>query len=158
MLKISSSALGLVMALGIPTLGVAGTSEAIRVESEKFVVSLDGCAFIDGYRCANFNEDEFLSADSQAKAVSGNLLKAWQVALANFQSQPDQSVDQTNLKHFKVGFTENANHYIVLFQGLLMPLVEGGQAVGMTRITFGRTTKYWLNKRTLEIEKRLFYK
>jgi len=64
--------------------------------------------------------------------------------------------EQKQLKHYKIGFTENETQYIILYQGLLLPLLENGEVVGTMRATFGLTTKYWINKHTLEIDKRLF--
>ena len=150
--------------LFIGYLGTAGARaggddlEALLAEGKQFAISARGCALVDGYQCDNQIEDNFLSASSQSDMVSGNLLKAWLVAVEDFQSQPDQTVEQTRLKHYKIGFTENADHYVVLFQGLLLPLIDQGNVVGLSRLTLGRTTRYWVSKETFEIDKRLFYK
>ena len=94
--------------------------------------------------------------------ISGNLLRAWQVAVEDFQDQADQTQEQTRLKHYKIGFTENVDHYIILFQALLLPRVEtvNGEekAVGLLRETLGRTTKYWISKENFQVDTRLFYK
>jgi hypothetical protein len=131
---------------------------SLLAEGKQFAISARGCALADGYQCGSQIEDDFLNASSQSSMVSGNLLKAWQVAVEDFQSQPDQTEEQMRLKHYKIGFTENADHYVVLFQGLLLPLVDQGKVVGLSRLTLGRTTRYWVSKETFGIDKRLFYK
>ncbi len=130
----------------------------LRAQSEQYATSAEGCAFVDGYQCSSQIEDDFLNAASQEKMLSGNFLKAWLVTIENFQSQADQTSEQTRLKHYKIGFSESKDHYVVLFQGLLLPMVEDGTVTGLSRLTFGRTTKYWVNKKTFKIEKKLFYK
>jgi len=132
--------------------------EALSAEGEQYAISAQGCGLVNGYQCGDQVEDDFVSMSSQHSMVSGNLLEAWQVAVEDFQSQSDQTPEQTRLKHYKFGFTENPDHYVVLFQGLLLPLVDQGNVVGMSRRTLGRTTRYWINKDTFEIEKKLFYK
>ncbi len=129
-----------------------------REASEQYAIAAGGCAFTDGYVCMDSTTEDFLTTQSQSKMLSGNLLKAWLISLQEFQGQSDQTTEQTNLKHFKIGFTEDASHYIVLFQGLLLPIIEQGQVSGVSRITLGRTTRYWIDKTSFEITKRLFYK
>ena len=132
--------------------------EALLDQGKQYAISAQGCALLDGYRCSNQVEDDFLSPSSQMSMVSGNILKAWLVAVEDFQLQPDQTSEQTRLKHYKIGFTENSDHYVVLFQGLLLPLVDQDNVVGLSRQTLGRTTRYWVNKDTFIIDKKLFYK
>jgi hypothetical protein len=150
--------------LVIGYLGTAGVRaggddlEALLAEGKQFAISTRSCALVDGYQCGSQIEDDFVSAAAQSGMVSGNLLKAWLVAVEDFQSQSDQTMEQTRLKHYKIGFTENSDHYVVLFQGLLLPLVDQGKVVGLSRLTLGRTTRYWISKDTFEIDKRLFYK
>ncbi len=125
---------------------------------EIYALSVDGCAFVDGYVCPQPVNSDFLNTEAQEKMISGNLLKAWQVALTRFQSQPGLSSQQTDLKHYKIGFTESEDHYIVLFQGLLLPQVESGEVTGYLTRALGTTTKYWVEKKSFKIEKALFYK
>ena len=129
-----------------------------RNASEQYAIASQNCVLLDGYGCADQSEEKFLTAESQQKMLSGNFLKAWQVALSNFQNQTDQTSEQTNLKHFKIGFSEDSDHFIVLIQGLLLPRIENNEVTGITNVTLGRTTRYWISKTTFEIEKRLFYK
>ncbi len=134
----------------------------VLAHSEQYATEVDGCALVDGYHCIKRPQDDFLTKASQARLVSGNFLKAWQSAVVDFQNQPDQSQEQTQLKHYKIGFTESADHYIILFQALLLPIVEevdGETAVtGLLRQTLGRTTKYWIAKDSFRVDSKLFYK
>jgi hypothetical protein len=130
--------------------------------SKQYATETHGCVLTDGYRCAKISEDKFLTRSGQAGLVSGNLLRAWQSAVDDFQSQPDQTREQTRLKHYKIGFTESADHYIILFQALLLPMVEKvegkTEVVDLLRETLGRTTKYWIKKENFQVDTRLFYK
>ncbi len=124
----------------------------------EYALAQDGCGFDHGYVCLDRVEDDFLSLESHDRMVPGNYMKAWQIAAADFAGIPDLEDEQRNYKHYKFGFTENQEHYIVLFQALLLPAMEDGQAIGPSRGTYGRTTRYWINKKTLTIDNRLFYK
>lgn len=130
--------------------------------SEQYAIDKDGCALLDGYHCSEDHEEVFVSVEAQANLLSGNLLKAWQAAAADFVNHADQTPEQVDLKHYKIGFGETENNYVILFQGLLLPIVsteEGEQKiVGMLRTSFGRTTKYWIAKSDFSIENKLFYK
>jgi hypothetical protein len=153
-----------ICAVFLPISAWAGGSNLADVlaRSQQYAVEAPKCGLIDGYRCAKISEDKFLTRSGQAGLVSGNLLRAWQSAVDDFQSQPDQTREQTRLKHYKIGFTESAEHYIILFQALLLPIVEKvegkTEVVGLLRETLGRTTKYWIKKENFQVDTRLFYK
>ncbi len=123
-----------------------------------YAMEQDGCGLDHGYICLNQPEDDFLSLDSHNRMVPGNFIKAWKIAAGDFDSIDDLDPEQRNYRHYKFGFTENDHQYIVLFQALLLPAVEEGKVTGTTHGTFGRTTRYWINKQTMTIDKRLFYK
>ena len=116
------------------------------------------CIFDHGYRCIEIEEDDFLSPNSDQKMIPGPYLKAWQVCYEDFRTIPDLTDEQKELKHYKIGITQSDSHFIVLFQGLLLPEIVDGQPVGTIRSIFGLSTKYWVDKTTLEISKRLFLK
>lgn len=127
-------------------------------QSMKYVSGLDdNCVYDDGYRCVETAEDDFISRDYPGRLlVPGPYLDAWAVSYRDFLSITEMNDEQKQLKHYKIGFTENGAQYIVLYQGLLLPMLENGAVVGTMRATFGLTTKYWVSKETLAIEKRLF--
>lgn len=116
------------------------------------------CTLDHGYQCKQVREDDFLGLEADQRMTPGPYLKAWQVSYEDFQALPELTDEQKELKHYKVGFTENETHFIVLFQGLLLPEIVDGRPVGTIRSTFGLSTKYWVNKDTLEISERLFLK
>ena len=114
------------------------------------------CTLDHGYRCIEVQEDDFLGEDADRNMVPGPYLKAWYLCYEDFLSIPELTDEQKELKHYKMGFTENETHFIVLFQGLLLPEIVDGKPVGTIRATFGLSTKYWVDKKTLNISKRLF--
>ena len=116
------------------------------------------CTLDHGYRCIEVQEDDFLGVDADRNMVPGPYLKAWNVCYEDFQSIPELTPEQKELWHYKIGFTENETHFIVLFQGLLLPEIVDGKPAGTIRATFGLSTKYWVDKNTLRISKRLFLK
>lgn len=125
--------------------------------SMEYVSGLDGqCVYDDGYRCMTVSEDDFIHPDPHRSWIPGPYLEAWSVSYTDFRAIQEMSPEQKQLKHYKIGFTENDTQYIVLYRGLLLPRIEDGKVVGIMRATFGLSTKYWINKRTLEIDKRLF--
>ena len=126
--------------------------------NKKFVETLDGCGFDHGYVCMAQDESDFIGMAAAKKMVPGNYLKAFASALDAFQNAADLDEEQRDLKHYKVGFSENPTQYVVHFQALLLPEVKQGKATGISRSALGQSTRYWINKQTLEVEQRLFYK
>lgn len=125
--------------------------------SMEYVSGLDdNCVYDDGYQCIKVSEDDFLKRNPERSLTPGPYLKAWSVSYQDFLGISEMTDEQKQLKHYKIGFTENETQYIILYQGLLLPLLENGKVVGTMRATFGLTTKYWIDKKTLKIDKRLF--
>ena len=118
----------------------------------------DGCGFDHGYECLDRPQDDFVGRESDQRMIPGNYLKAWQIAVSDFQGLEELESGQKDLKHYKIGFTESAEHYIVHFQALLLPELDQGKVSGTIRATYGLTTRYWINKSNMTVEKRLFYK
>lgn len=116
------------------------------------------CVLDHGYQCRQAEEDDFLSLDADRSMVPGPYLKAWHICYGDFQAIAELTDEQKELRHYKIGFSENEAHFIVLFQGLLLPQIVDGNPVGTIRATFGLSTKYWVDKSTLEISQRLFLK
>lgn len=125
--------------------------------SMEYVSQLDdNCVYDHGYRCIEIAEDDFTSRDPNRAWTPGPWMEAWSVTYRDFLDIEEMSSDQKNLMHYKIGFTENDTQYIVLYQGLLLPMLKDGEPDGVMRVTYGLTTKYWVDKQTLEIDKRLF--
>ena len=114
------------------------------------------CVLDHGYRCMDIEEDDFLRPDSDKKMIPGVFLRAWEVSYADFKTIAELTDEQKELKHYKIGFTQNDDNFIVLFQGLLLPEIVDGVPSGIIRSTFGLSTKYWIDRHTLKINKRLF--
>ena len=114
------------------------------------------CVLDHGYQCMDIKEDDFLRPDSDKKMIPGVFLQAWEVSYADFKTIAELTDEQKELKHYKIGFTQNDDNFIVLFQGLLLPEIVDGVPSGIIRSTFGLSTKYWVDRRTLKINKRLF--
>ena len=85
-------------------------------------------------------------------------MKAWLAALEMFQEEPWHTEESRDLKHYKIGLTESEDHYVVLFQGLLLPRVKDGEFAGYLTETLGTTTRYWVDKTTFEVDTKLYYK
>lgn len=116
------------------------------------------CALDHGYRCTAVQEDSFMGLEADRSMISGTYLEAWLVCYEDFKKMTELTDEQKELKHYKIGFTQNETHFIVLFQGLLLPEIVDGKPVGTIRSTFGLSTKYWVDKGTFEISERLFLK
>ena len=136
---------------------LGGQEEAIS-EAKEFAQEVHHCGLDHGYRCQTPIESDFIGLDADKSMVPGNYLVAWQIALAEFRSIEDLTAEEKKLQHYKFGFSENDTQYVVHFQALLLPAMSEGKSTGIMRGTFGRTTRYWINKDSMEVEKRLFYK
>ena len=128
-------------------------------QSLDYVSKLDEDCILDhGYQCVETAEDDFLNAAAHQRMIPALYLAAWQVCYEDFQAISDLSAEQKQLKHYKIGFTHNDAEYVVLFQALLLPEIVDGEPQGTIRPTLGRSTKYWVDRKSLAINKRLFMK
>lgn len=126
-------------------------------QSREYVESLDGdCVYDHGYVCREPSGDDLAAPGRDAAMVPGPYLEAWSVAYRDFAAITGMTDEQKRLRHYKIGFAATGEQYIVLFQGLLLPRLENGEVVGTLRATYGISTKYWIDKQTLAIDKRLF--
>jgi len=117
------------------------------------------CSLADGYVCADISEDNFLSNQSLEQLVPAIYFPAWQAAYMSFKDIEDLTIQQKELKHYRIGMTESEDAYIILFSALLLPeKIVDNTPEGVTNITFGQTTKFWIDKQTLEVQKYLFYR
>lgn len=117
------------------------------------------CTLADGYICENIAEDDFLTPQSLEKLVPAIYFPAWQAAYGAFKEIEDLTVQQKQLKHYRIGMTESDDAYIVLFSALLLPeKIVDNSPQGVTNITYGQTTKFWIDKKSLQVSKYLFYR
>ena len=114
----------------------------------------DNCALADGYTCL----DDANIANTRTTAIPGNYLKAWSICYEDFLNIEDLTEEQKQMRHYKIFLSQEPNHYTVEFVGLLLPYVEQGHPVSVLTGVYGRSTKYWVDKNTFNISKRLFYK
>ena len=129
--------------------------------AEEYVAGLpDNCVYEDGYTCAPeaTGETGFTGAIDSSGMLSTVYLRAWNVSWEDFQQLDDFSDEQKNLKHYRVGFAQDDNNLIVVLRPLLLPWMEGGKPVGLSRGTIGPGVKYWIDKQSYTINKRLYQK
>ncbi len=117
------------------------------------------CTLGDGYRCLDIKEDDFISRESLQRLTPGQYLLAFKVAYEAFSKLPELTVEQRHLKHYRIGFTESPDSYIILFMPLLLPeRIENDKPVGYATATFGKTVKFWIDKRSNQVSKHLYFK
>lgn len=148
-------------------LGLAGNPvSALTFQEDSFKRSVDyvdgldmDCTLTDGYRCAEVKEETYMDPDSLRTMMSAAYLQARQIAYDDFLNIPDLTEAQKDLKHYKVGFTESDDQYIVVILGLALPYIDDqGQVDGIVNAVYGRSMKYWIDKKTRQISKRVFFK
>ena len=133
---------------------------ASKEDLDNFVKTIiPTCTMGDGYHCLDIAEDDFLNPDSLDKLTPGQYLLAFNAAYQVFSELPELSIEQRHLKHYRIGFTESTDNFIVLFMPLLLPeRIENNTPVGFATATFGETVKFWVDKNTNQVTKHLFYK
>lgn len=115
------------------------------------------CTLTDGYECKEVAEDDFLRPGSWEKMIPARYLAAWEVCHQDFRQLSELTEEQRELRHYKVGFTENDTAYVILLQGLQLPYIdENGKRNGIVSAVFGRSVKYWVDKQSLTIAQRKF--
>ncbi|MFC1665536.1 hypothetical protein ACFL17_07915, partial [Pseudomonadota bacterium] len=145
-----------VIAMDKSTISINATAhDAILKQSTNYILSLkNNCTRTDGYKCMDKGAIENL----KKTLLPGNYLKAWSICYQDFLNIQDLTEEQKQLRHYNIRITEDKEHYVIEFQGLLLPYVENGRPVSVLTGIFGRETRYWVNKDTYAISKRLFYK
>ncbi len=111
----------------------------------------EDCVFDHGYSCAEVAGDTFLQPDSEARRIPGRWLEAWPAALTALVTSDDLSTEQKLLRHYKIGFAEDETHYLILFDALTLPRLEDGKVVGLMSAAIGKSTKVWVDKKTLSV-------
>ncbi len=127
--------------------------------SINFVENIDEqCTLTDGYVCLEVKTDDFSGNNPKQIVVPGVYMPAFIAAYEHFTNLKDLSNKQKNLKHYRIRFTEDSESYILQFGGLLLPRVKHGKPEGVILAVYGRTTKYWIDKKTFKVTKYLFAK
>ena len=143
-------------------IAVCALSGAVHADDETeaskaWVKALDNaCVYDDGYVCKRTLEDDFLSPAADSAMIPGLWMIAWSAALTDFNANDELSSDARDLKHYKIGFSQNDEHYIVLFRALLLPQLKNGEIVGILRTSIGQTTKYWIDRDTFTVAQRQY--
>ncbi len=149
-IALSSGLIGLV-------LSACAMSNSLHEQALSYVSANAGdCTLQDGYECAPIKETDFLF--EQDRMLAGNYLQVWPIVLADFSARDDLSAAQKELKHYKIGFTENETHYVVVFRALLLPEIKDGQVVGVLRSGLGKSMRYEVDKARMQVDKALFYR
>jgi len=125
----------------------------------KYVESLqDTCVYDDGYACAEPSDTQFYQQTINKQLIDARYLQAWPAAYEKFDGLAELTKKQKDLRHYKIGFAEDSEHYIVYFGALLMPYIEDGKPVGVSRNTYGKSVKIWVKKSDKSVNKYLFLK
>lgn len=141
------------LAVGRIVSGAEGDVEQAR----DYVESLDdSCVRTDGYFCEPREEIDFLTPEGLDSLNPGTYFAAFQIAYADLEKDAEFSAGQKSLRHYKIGLTENPDHYIVLFSALLLPAIESGEPAGVLSLTYGRSVQYWVDKATMTISDKKF--
>jgi hypothetical protein len=133
-------------------------SDTLYERARAYVAELaPECTWTDGYACVAPAQDDFLDRDAPSRMVPGAFLRAWEACYRDFLAIADLTEAQKDLRHYRVGFTEDDDHYIVLFSGLLLPHIgPGGKPDGVINAVFGRSVQYWVSKHDLTIRQRQY--
>ena len=155
--KLRNLTSALVLSLVFPGVSVMAGQDKSTADAKAYVDQLPAnCSYDHGYLCPDIEEDNFLSVDSQAAMIPARYLSAWQLAYRDFLAIEELSDQQKDLKHYRIGFTENETDIVILFQALLLPEVDNGKMTGVLRSTYGQSMKYWLRKDGDEIRDRKY--
>ena len=130
-----------------------------KTDLDSFINGLDSsCVYEDGYTCAELPDPRFYSKKSQEAMLPAVYVQAWTSAYETFQNLAELTSQQKELKHYKIGFSEEKDQYIVLFSPLLLPYLENGEPKGISTGIYGMSVKVWVDKKTLSVTKQLFLK
>lgn len=113
-------------------------------------------AFDDGYSSVEPVSKDTIFA--QQKMVPALYLSAWAAAYADFIKLSDLSDEQKQLKHYKIGFAETTDHFLIVFQALLLPDLLNGRPRGVLRTTLGQSLRYLVNKQDGRVSDIKYYR
>ena len=140
----------------LPTM--ASDNRSIKEKQDLFLQGLDGkCTYTDGYQCYQ-SDPSFYSQESQQVLVPAVYLSAWNAALTVFQNLPELTMEQKKLIHYKIGFAEQDDQYVVLFLPIFLPYFDAEKPQGISTGTVGQSLKFWVDKHSLKVSKHIFLK
>ena len=89
------------------------------------------------------------------KVISGSYLEAWNVCYFDFIEIETLSKEEKKLIHYDVEFSEDDESFII---ELIPKLLSEEEAKKLNVMVIGRNAKYWIDKKSLKIKRRTFYK
>ena len=136
----------------------AQTPDAATTRALDYVGNLNiECTLGDGYQCEPVSEMQ-LTVEPQ-RLVPAEHLEIWPLVYVDFKSMDELSEAQKQFKHYKIGFGEDAQNYIVILSALLLPEVnEAGETTGLLRSTLGKSMRYLIDKTSMQIVSRQYYR
>lgn len=115
------------------------------------------CILGDGYVCDPVSEMSLTL--EQKRLVPAHYLEIWPIVYVDFKAMDELSEAQKEFKHYRIGFAEDAQHYIVMFRALLLPGAgDATESTGLVNATFGKSMRYLVDKKTLQIVSRQYYR
>lgn len=87
--------------------------------------------------------------------LPGNYFKAWMVCHGDFEQINNMSDEQKMLDNYMIKITENDIEYSIEY---IPKLLTDPEIKRTNRMTLGRNIKYIVNKNTMKITEREFYK
>ena len=137
---------------------IAQEPDALTKRSIDYVLAHpDSCTLGDAYVCQPI--EEMVVIADQSNMAPGTYLKVWPVAYNDFSALDELSAEQKDLKHYKIGFAENEKNYLVIFSALLLPQINAmDEPEGLLRTSFGKSMRYEIDKQSLDIVSRKYYK
>jgi len=128
-------------------------------DSKEYIENLDKtCLYEDGYTCANEGDATFIQQSINKQLIQAQHLEYWSAAYEAFLSIQELTASQKELHHYEVGFVTKSNEIIVYFSPFKIPYIENNKPLGISRVTYGKPVKIWLNKENKEMVKYLFLK
>jgi len=94
-------------------------------------------------------------SDNNEIILDGEKLIAWNICYSSFLKIEDLSKEEKKLENYEIEFHEDNKYYIILFSPKLL---SEEKAKSLNKMVLGRETKYWVDKQSFKIAKRLFYK
>jgi hypothetical protein len=137
---------------------IAQEPDALTKRSIDYVLAHpDSCTLGDAYVCQPIEEMAVIAG--QSTMAPGAYLKVWPLAYDDFRGLEELNAEQKDLKHYKIGFAENEKNYLVIFSALLLPQINAMDAPeGLLRTSLGKSMRYEIDKQSLDIVSRKYYK
>jgi len=139
----------------VANVATANAKQVMQAHVESLPVD---CLYDDGYVCAEPSDPLFYQQTLNGQLIQASYLQAWHNAYKAFLALPEITEKQKALHHYKIGFADEAEHYIVLFSPLRMPYIHNGKPQAASNVTYGKAVKIWVAKSDLVVTKHLYLK